>query len=64
MKKKYVIRYIDGNDLKYKLFETEARNKDEAIEHLWASYADMGDFEHRIASISCKPISLSSLFRV
>ena len=46
---KYKIAYIDGHDLKYKTFTTEAENRDDAISKLWASYES--DFDHQIIEV-------------
>lgn len=50
MLKKYEVRYIDGHDLKYKIFEVEAENENLAMQRFW----DIKDraFEHRIASVT------------
>lgn len=48
--KHYLINYIDGHDLKYKSFETDADDRDSAIRHLWDSYQN-GDFDHQIIEI-------------
>ena len=48
--KKFRIDYIDGHDLKYKTFDTEAENPDDAVSNLWKSYSN-GDFDHTIIGI-------------
>ena len=45
----YKIAYIDGHDLKYKTFTTEADSRDDAISKLWASYES--DFDHQIIEV-------------
>ena len=46
---KYKVAYIDGHDLKYKTFSTEAESRDDAISKLWASYES--DFDHQIIEV-------------
>lgn len=46
---KYKISYIDGHDLKYKLFETVAEDPEEAIQKLRKSYE--ADFDHQIIDV-------------
>jgi len=47
---KYRICYIDGHDLRYKTFVTEAENREAAIKNLRDLYST-GDFDHQIASV-------------
>lgn len=47
----YEISYIDGHDLRYKVFATEASSAADAINNLWDSYQD-GDFDHQIISVA------------
>lgn len=51
--KKHLFRiaYIDGYDMKYKTFETEAESKEKALDRLWGKYKDMGDFDHQICEV-------------
>ena len=46
---KWKIQYIDGHDLKYKVFTTEAKDPEEAQVKLWESYES--DFDHQIIDI-------------
>ncbi len=46
---KWTIQYIDGHDLKYKTFVTEAASPDDAISKLWEQYTS--DFDHRIIDV-------------
>ena len=46
----YTIHYIDGHDLKYKIFRTIAMSEQSARQNLWDSYTD-GDFDHQIINI-------------
>lgn len=48
--KRFRINYVDGHDLKYKSFETDAEDRDQAISNLWKSYT-FGDFDHRIIEV-------------
>ena len=45
----YMIQYIDGEDLKFKVFKTDAKNSDEAVHRLWES--KVSDFDHRILDV-------------
>lgn len=45
----YRINYIDGHDLRYKSFETEAKDKDDALAKLWDQYDC--DFDHQIVEV-------------
>jgi len=63
MKRRFTVNYIDGHDLRYKSFETCARTESEAIEKLWDSYSELGDFNHQIAGIICKPLSIVDIIR-
>ena len=47
---KYKINYIDGHDLRWKTFCTEAKDCDEAVNNL-RKYYPCGDFDHQIAEI-------------
>ena len=47
----YEIRYIDGHDMRYKVFTTKASCPDWAINNLWDSYPG-GDFDHQIISVT------------
>ena len=44
----YDIYFIDGHDLRFKTFQTEAETEDEAIHHLYITY---GDFDHTIVAV-------------
>lgn len=46
----YRINYIDGHDLRYKSFETIAKDEESALSNLWASYTN-GNFDHQIVEI-------------
>lgn len=46
---KWTIQYIDGHDLKYKVFTTEAKDPEDAQVKLWESYES--DFDHQIIQI-------------
>ena len=46
---KWTIQYIDGHDLKYKVFTTEAKDEEEAQAKLWEQYES--DFDHQIIQI-------------
>ena len=48
--KHYKINYLDGHDLRYKSFETDAEDRDSAIQNLRDSYEN-GDFDHQIAEV-------------
>ncbi len=48
--KRFKINYIDGHDLRFKSFETDAEDRDQAIRNLRESYVD-GDFDHQIESV-------------
>ena len=48
---KYTVCYVDGHDLKYKTFETEADSINDAIANLRESTADWGDFDHMICDV-------------
>ena len=48
--KHYKINYIDGHDLRFKTFETDAEDRDQAIRNLRDSYVDV-DFDHQIGSV-------------
>lgn len=45
----YRINYIDGHDMRYKSFETNAETKEDAISALWDKY--WADFDHRIIEV-------------
>jgi len=47
--KRYKIQYIDGHDLKYKTFTTDAESREDAISKLWEQYES--DFDHRIIDV-------------
>lgn len=47
----YEIRYIDGETLKYRKYQTFAENEDDAIKKLKESYS-WGDFDHHIISVT------------
>lgn len=47
--KHFKINYIDGHDLRFKSFETDAENRDQAIRNLRESYTS--DFDHQIESV-------------
>lgn len=44
----FTVRFVDGHDLRYKTFCTEAKTKFDAITNLRNEY---GDFDHRIVVI-------------
>lgn len=48
---KYTVCYVDGHNLKYKTFETEAENINQAIENMEKQYEGKGDFDHLICDI-------------
>ena len=48
--KHFKINYIDGHDLRFKSFETDAEDRDQAIRNLRESYIN-GDFDHQIESV-------------
>lgn len=48
--KRFKINYIDGHDLRFKSFETDAEDRDQAIKNLRESYVN-GDFDHQIESV-------------
>lgn len=48
---KYTVCYVDGHDMKYKTFTTEAEGIDDAVEKMRATYSQIGDFEHMITDI-------------
>lgn len=60
--KHFKINYIDGHDLRFKSFETDAEDRDRAIRNLRESYVD-GDFDHQIESITEEEIVDRSAFR-
>jgi len=58
----YKITYIDGNDLKYKKYFTEAGNKEDAIADLRKKYEHLGDFDHQfIEIVDCKKMILDKI---
>lgn len=46
---KYKVSFIDGHDLKYKEFFTEAENKTQAIENTFQRYG--ANFDHAIIDV-------------
>ena len=46
---KYKVAYIDGHDMKYKIFETTAETKEDAVRKLRDSYD--ADFDHQIIEV-------------
>ena len=48
--KRFKINYIDGHDLRFKSFVTDAEDRDQAIRNLRESYVN-GDFDHQIESV-------------
>ena len=48
--KRFKINYIDGHDLRFKSFETDAEDRDQAIRNLRESYVN-GAFDHQIESV-------------
>lgn len=60
--KHFKINYIDGHDLSFKSFETDAKDRDQAIKNLRDSYVD-GDFDHQIESVTEEEIVDRSAFR-
>ena len=48
--KRFKINYIDGHDLRFKSFVTDAEDRDQAIRNLRESYVN-GDFAHQIESV-------------
>ena len=48
--KHFKINYIDGHDLRFKSFVTDAEDRDQAIRNLRESYVN-GDFDHQIESV-------------
>ncbi len=49
--RRFHINYIDGHDLKFKTFVTDAADEDDALLKLRKEYEPYGDFDHRIESI-------------
>ena len=49
--KKYDVCYVDGHDLKYKLFRAEAEDPDDAVHKMRESYSEIGDFDHLICDV-------------
>ena len=47
--KVYRVCFIDGHDLKYKVFTTEAENREQAIIKMREMYGS--NFEHRITGV-------------
>lgn len=45
----YRINYIDGHDMRYKSFETNAETSEDAVSALWDKY--QANFDHRIIEI-------------
>ena len=52
----YRIQYIDGFDLRYKTFETEADSAERAIHALWEMYYP-DDFDHELISVNEIPFA-------
>lgn len=48
--KKYAIAYVDGFDLRFKIYVTNAENEDDAVDALYKAHSD-GDFDHQIIEI-------------
>ena len=46
--KKYIVRFIDGHDLRFKSFETEAENEAMAVLNVYELF---GDFDHWVSSV-------------
>ena len=51
----YRIQYIDGHDLQYKTFETEADSVEKALHSLWQQDSP-SDFDHQIISVNEIPL--------
>ena len=49
--KKYAVFYIDGHDLKFKTFITEAMDPEDAERKMRESYEGIGDFDHQIEGV-------------
>ena len=49
--KHYTVCYVDGHDMKYKTFETEAENIDMAVAAMIDHYKGLGDFEHIVTDV-------------
>ena len=49
--KNYRVQYIDGFDLKYKVYETYAKDADEAVSLLYKFHAPV-DFDHQILEVT------------
>lgn len=47
---KYQVAYIDGHDLKYKIFTTTAKSPEDTVQKLRESYE--ADFDHQIIEVS------------
>lgn len=47
----YEVAYIDGRDLKYKVFCTTAENERMAEMNMRTAYSKQGDFDHQIIGI-------------
>lgn len=45
------ISYLDGFDMRFKSFETEAASKEMALQALWEKYKPAGDFDHQINEV-------------
>ena len=54
--KKFCIYYIDGPDLKHKIYNTFATDRSMAARNLQTLYPD-GDFDHRIIEVSEEQIN-------
>ena len=48
---KYTVCYVDGHDLKYHTFTTEAEGFDDAIKKLREFTSVLGDFDHMICDV-------------
>ena len=46
--KKYIVRFVDDCDLRFKTFETEAENEEMAVLNVYDIY---GHFDHYIANV-------------
>lgn len=46
--KKFIVRFIDGHDLRFKSYETEASDEADAV---YKVYDLFGDFDHWISSV-------------
>lgn len=60
--KSYRINYIDGHDLRYKSFETNAETREDAISALWDKY--WADFDHQIIEVIALDKAVSPHMRI